>query len=132
MDIKINLENIQTLTDFKRNAKDYLERIKSTKSPLVLTVNGKAEVVVHEAQAFQQMIDKLARLEEELEKFKLEALRSQIDIGIKQLESGQYTEYNDESLWLFLQILKYEGRKNWLTAILYESISDFYPSSARY
>ncbi|AUB37000.1 Antitoxin component YafN of the YafNO toxin-antitoxin module, PHD/YefM family [Nostoc flagelliforme CCNUN1] len=101
MDIKINLENIQTLTHFKRNAKDYLERIKSTKSPLVLTVNGKAEVVVHEAQAFQQMIDKLARLEEELEKFKLEALRSHIDIGIKQLESGQYTEYNDESLSAF-------------------------------
>ncbi|MEH2064823.1 MAG: type II toxin-antitoxin system prevent-host-death family antitoxin [Nostoc sp.] len=55
MQIKINLENIQSLTDFKRNAKDYLEQIKFTKSPLVLTVNGKAEVVVHEAQAFQQI-----------------------------------------------------------------------------
>ncbi|MFS0513695.1 type II toxin-antitoxin system prevent-host-death family antitoxin [Nostoc sp. UIC 10607] len=106
MDIKINLENIQTLTDFKRNAKDYLERIKTTKSPLVLTVNGKAEVVVHEAQAFQQMIDKLARLEEELQKLKLEALRSQIDIGIKQLESGQYTEYNDESVSAFFANIK--------------------------
>lgn len=76
MHIKINLENIQTLTDFKRNAKDYVEQIKATKSPLVLTVNGKAEIVVHEAQAFQQMIDELQRLEEELQKLKLEALRS--------------------------------------------------------
>ncbi|QHG16325.1 type II toxin-antitoxin system Phd/YefM family antitoxin [Nostoc sp. ATCC 53789] len=101
MQIKINLENIQTLTDFKRNAKDYLERIKVTKSPIVLTVNGKAEVVVHEAQAFQQMIDELQRLEEELQKLKLEALRSQIDIGIKQLDSGEYTEYHDESLPAF-------------------------------
>lgn len=107
MQIKINLENIQTLTDFKRNAKDYLERIKVTKSPIVLTVNGKAEVVVHEAQAFQQMIDELQRLEEELQKLKLEALRSKINIGIKQLDSGQYTEYNDESLPAFLQILKH-------------------------
>ncbi|MEH1844141.1 MAG: hypothetical protein V7L25_03775 [Nostoc sp.] len=81
---------------------------------------------------FSRCIDKLARLEEELQKFKIEALRSQIDIGIKQLESGQYTEYNDESLSAFLQILKREDRKIWLTAILYESISDFYSSSARY
>jgi PHD/YefM family antitoxin component YafN of YafNO toxin-antitoxin module len=65
MDIRINLENIQTFTDFKRNAEDYLKQIKSTKSPLVLTENGKAEIVVHQAQAFQQMIDKLARLEKE-------------------------------------------------------------------
>ncbi|MEH2040647.1 type II toxin-antitoxin system prevent-host-death family antitoxin [Nostoc sp.] len=79
---------MQTLTDLKRNAKDYVERIEATKSPLVLRVNGKAEVVVLEAQAFQQMIDELQRLEEELQKLKLEALRSQIDIGIKQLDSG--------------------------------------------
>ncbi|MEH2111099.1 type II toxin-antitoxin system Phd/YefM family antitoxin [Nostoc sp.] len=112
MQIRINLENIQTLTDFKRNAKDYVERIKATKSPLVLTVNGKAEVVVHEAQAFQQMIDELQRLEEELQKLKLEALRSQIDIGIKQLDSGQYTEYNDESLLAFFANIKALGQQN--------------------
>lgn len=112
MHIKINLENIQTLTDFKRNAKDYVERIKTTKSPLVLTVNGKAEVVVHEAQAFQQMIDELQRLGEELQKLKLEALRSHIDIGIKQLESGHYTEYNQESLSAFFADIKVRGQQN--------------------
>ncbi|MEH1921988.1 type II toxin-antitoxin system prevent-host-death family antitoxin [Nostoc sp.] len=84
MHIKINLENIQTLTDFKRNAKDYVEKIKVTKSPLVLTVNGKAEVVVHEAQAFQQMIDELQRLEEELQKLKLEAFQIEVrNVGLK-------------------------------------------------
>jgi prevent-host-death family protein len=112
MHIKINLENIQTLTDFKRNAKDYVERIKATKSPLVLTVNGKAEVVVHEAQAFQQMIDQLQHLEEELQKLKIEALRSHIDIGIKQLESGHYTEYNEESLSAFFANIKAQGQQN--------------------
>ncbi len=112
MHIKINLENIQTLTDFKRNAKDYVERIKATKSPLVLTVNGKAEVVVHEAQAFQQMIDQIQRLEEELQKLKLEGLRSQIDIGIKQLESGHYTEYNEESISAFFANIKGRGQLN--------------------
>lgn len=71
MQTRINLQNIQTLTDFKRNAKDYVEKIKLTKSPLVLTVNGKAEVVVQEAQEFQKMLDRLQNLEEELQKLKL-------------------------------------------------------------
>ena len=62
METRINLENIQTLTDFKRNAKEYVERVKTTKSPLILTVNGKAEVVVHEARAFQEMLDRLDRV----------------------------------------------------------------------
>ncbi|MBD2386387.1 type II toxin-antitoxin system Phd/YefM family antitoxin [Cylindrospermum sp. FACHB-282] len=109
MHIKINLENIQTLTDFKRNAKEYVDRIKSTKSPLVLTVNGKAEVVVQDAQAFQQMIDQLQHLEEELQKLKLEALRNEINLGIQQLESGQYTEYNEESLSAFFADIKTRG-----------------------
>ena len=71
MPTRINLQNIQTLTDFNRNAKDYVEKIKLTKSPLVLTVNGKAEVVVQEAQEFQKMLDRLQNLEEELQKLKL-------------------------------------------------------------
>lgn len=82
--------------------------------PLVLTVNGKAEIVVHEAQAFQHMIDRLQSLEEELHKLKLEALRSEIDIGIKQLESGQYTEHNDESLSAFFADIQARGQKNLL------------------
>lgn len=111
MEIRINLENIQTLTDFKRNAKDYVERIKATKSPLVLTVNGKAEVVVQEAQAFQDMMDKLERVESELYTLKLETLRPEIAIGIEQLENGQYSEYDEESLPAFFEDIKARGRK---------------------
>jgi prevent-host-death family protein len=111
MQIKISLENIQTLTDFKRNAKDYVERIKSTKSPLVLTVNGKAEVVVHEAQAFQDMINRLESAESELKALKLETLRREIAIGIEQLENGEYTEYDEESLPAFFEDIKARGRK---------------------
>ncbi len=112
METRINLQNIQTLTDFKRNAKDYVDKIKSTKSPLVLTVNGKAEVVVQEAQAFQQMLDKLHSLEEELQKLKLAALRNEINIGIQQLEKGEYTEYDEESLTDFFADIKAKFQKN--------------------
>jgi len=112
MPTRINLQNIQTLTDFKRNAKDYVEKIKLTKSPLVLTVNGKAEVVVQEAQEFQQMLDRLQNLEEELQKLKLAALRNEINIGIQQLENGEYTEYDEESLTDFFADIKGRVQKN--------------------
>lgn len=103
---KINLEDIQTLTDFKRNAKEYVERIKATKSPLVLTVNGKAEVVVHEAQAFQEMMDRFQSVEEELQKLKFEVLQRDITLGIEQLESGKYTEHDQESFATFVENIK--------------------------
>ena len=111
METRINLEDIQTLTDFKRNAKEYVERIKATKSPLVLTVNGKAEVVVHVARAFQEMMDRLERVEEELRTLKLEALRRDIAVGIEQLENGQYTEYDEETLSALFEEIKAKGRK---------------------
>ncbi len=115
METRINLEDIQTLTDFKRNAKEYVERIKATKSPLVLTVNGKAEVVVHEARAFQEMMDRLECVEEELRTLKLEALRRDIAVGIEQLENGQYTEYDQESLSALFVDIKAKGRKRLAT-----------------
>jgi hypothetical protein len=41
----IDLRNIHSLTDFKRNANAYVEQLQATQLPLVLTVNGKAAVV---------------------------------------------------------------------------------------
>jgi prevent-host-death family protein len=67
----INLENIYPLTDFKRNVKQFIERIKETKSPLVLTVNGKAEIVIQDASSFQEMMQRLADSETEVRKLKL-------------------------------------------------------------
>lgn len=53
----INIEDIQSLTDFKRNTARYLKKIKRSKSPVVLTVNGKAELVVQDAKAYQEMLE---------------------------------------------------------------------------
>ena len=38
--------DIRSLSDFKRNTSELLERLKKTGNPLVLTINGKAELVV--------------------------------------------------------------------------------------
>jgi prevent-host-death family protein len=59
----INLRDIRSLTDFQRNVKHYVQQLKDTQNPLVLTVNGKAEVVVQDAEAYQTLLDRLERAE---------------------------------------------------------------------
>lgn len=106
----INLENIHPLTDFKRNVKQFIEQIKATKSPLILTFNGKAEIVIQDASSFQEMLRRLESSEAELQKLKLEALKRDIALGVEQLENGEYSEYDDESLPNLLQSIKERGR----------------------
>jgi len=106
----INLENIHPLTDFKRNVKQFIEQIKATKSPLILTVNGKAEIVIQDASSFQEILRRLESSEAELQKLKLEALKRDIALGVEQLENGEYSEYDDESLPNLLQSIKERGR----------------------
>jgi PHD/YefM family antitoxin component YafN of YafNO toxin-antitoxin module len=53
----IDLENICSLSEFQRNTKEHLERLKETGEPEVLTVNGRAELVVQSAAAYQKLLD---------------------------------------------------------------------------
>lgn len=53
----INLTDIHSLSDFQRNARAYMERLKETGRPLVLTVHGQAELVVQHADAYQRLLD---------------------------------------------------------------------------
>ena len=88
----ISIENIHSLTDFRNNAKKYVEQLQTTKSPLVLTVNGEAAIVVEDAQAFQATQDRLRQLEAEVEALKqLEALRAAVAVGVEQAERGQFS-----------------------------------------
>ncbi len=107
----INLENIHPLTDFKRNVKRFIEQIKATKSPLILTVNGKAEIVIQDAISFQEMMQRLESSEAEIRKLKLEALQRDIASGVEQLQNGQYSPYDDESLPSLLQAIKQRGQR---------------------
>jgi prevent-host-death family protein len=94
----IDLRNIHSLTDFKRNANAYVEQLQATQLPLVLTVNGKAAVVVQEAGAFQSLIDRIKSIESELQSFKLAELRQDLRVGIEQLDRGQSTAYTQDNL----------------------------------
>jgi len=56
-------EDIHPLTDFKRHTSDFMQQLKETHRPVVLTVNGRAELVVQDAAGYQQILDRLERLE---------------------------------------------------------------------
>ncbi len=59
----IGSREVRSVTDFQRNFKNYVGRLKERGSPLVLTVNGKAELVVQDAASYQEMLDRLERAE---------------------------------------------------------------------
>lgn len=60
----IDIKSIQSLTDFKRNTTEHLDRLRSTGKPLVLTVNGKAECVVLGADSYQDLVERMEYAEE--------------------------------------------------------------------
>jgi prevent-host-death family protein len=59
----IDLNDIHSLTDFKRNTSGFVKHIKETGNPLLLTVNGKAELVVQDARSYQAMLERVERAE---------------------------------------------------------------------
>jgi hypothetical protein len=62
-DAMIKTNDIHSLTDFQRNTRDHVVRHRETGRPAVLTVNGKAELVVQDAAAYQDLLERLERAE---------------------------------------------------------------------
>lgn len=54
-------KDIQSLTNFRRKSGKFLREMKKSKRPVVLTVNGKAEAVVQDAESYQRLLDGAAR-----------------------------------------------------------------------
>jgi prevent-host-death family protein len=56
-------KDIRSLTDFKRQTTSLVKRMKKTGHPVVLTVNGKAEIVVQDAESYQKLLERIDRAE---------------------------------------------------------------------
>ena len=54
---KIRIQDIASLTDFHRNSTAHCLRLKRNGQPVVLTVNGKAVLVVQDAAAYQRLLE---------------------------------------------------------------------------
>ena len=80
----ISLQDIESLTAFKRNTTEYVKKIKKSGNPLVLTVNGKAEIIVQDAKSYQRMLELLDRAET------IEAVRE----GLKSVRQGKTMSLN--------------------------------------
>jgi PHD/YefM family antitoxin component YafN of YafNO toxin-antitoxin module len=71
--------DIDSLSNFKRNTVRFLEQLRESGEPVVLTINGKAELVVQDAKSYQKLLDLAERVEA------MEAIRE----GMKELDEGK-------------------------------------------
>ncbi len=56
-------QEIDSLTGFKRDTAAFLDRLRETGKPLVLTVNGKATLVVQDVASYKRLLERADRLE---------------------------------------------------------------------
>ena len=75
-------EDIQSLSVFKRDTAKCMRRMKKSKRPMVLTVNGKPALVVHDAASYENFARERDRYEA------IEGIRR----GLEDVEAGRVTE----------------------------------------
>ena len=81
-------EDIQSVTAFKRNSRGMMKKLKKTGRPLVLTVKGKAEMVVLDPVTYQyvaEQLDTIASIRRGLEDFK-KGMYQPIDEAFAEIE----------------------------------------------
>lgn len=52
-------DDIHPLSEFQRNARSHIRRLSRTGRPEVLTVNGRASVVIQDATAYRKLLEEL-------------------------------------------------------------------------
>lgn len=71
--------DINSLSNFKRNTAVFLAQLKQTGHPVVLTINGKAELVVQDTASYQRLIELAEKAE------RIEILRA----SVEEMEAGK-------------------------------------------
>ncbi|NJN48504.1 MAG: type II toxin-antitoxin system Phd/YefM family antitoxin [Alkalinema sp. RL_2_19] len=61
------MANICSLTEFRQNTKGFVDQMKTSRSPLVLTINGRAEMVMMGSDEFQDLLDRLKAAEDRIQ-----------------------------------------------------------------
>jgi prevent-host-death family protein len=77
--------DLDSLADFQANVSDRLANLRATGEPLVLTVDGKPELVVQDAASYQQLLSRIDQLEA------IVAVRK----GLKDYAEGRFMSFED-------------------------------------
>jgi PHD/YefM family antitoxin component YafN of YafNO toxin-antitoxin module len=75
----VNRQNIHPLSDFQRNAKSHIKRLRKSGLPEVLTVNGRASIVIQDAASYQRMVTAIERAD---------TIQATLE-GVKQAQRGE-------------------------------------------
>ena len=59
----LDTRHFHPMSDFLRNHKAHVARLKATRTPEVLTVNGRAEVVILDTQSYEDLMERLRHTE---------------------------------------------------------------------
>ncbi len=78
-------QDINSLSNFKRNTADFIKRMKKKGHPVILTVNGRAELVVQDAKSYQKVLEIMDRFET------IEAVRE----GMQDIKEGRSLSLED-------------------------------------
>lgn len=73
--------DIQSLSVFKRDTSKFRRQLKKTKEPIVLTVNGKADMVVIDAGSYEDYLREKDRLD----------MIGSVNRGIEDMKAGRVT-----------------------------------------
>ena len=73
--------DIHSLTDFKHKTPEFVQQLRATGEPIVLTINGKAELVVQDAISYQKLLDRVDQVEG----------LAGIERGLSDVEAGRVT-----------------------------------------
>lgn len=71
--------DINSLSNFKRNTPEFLRQLKESGHPVVLTINGKAELVVQDSASYQKLIERADRADQ------MDALR----VSVEEMRAGK-------------------------------------------
>lgn len=89
-----DIRDIHSLSDFQRNAKNYIQHLQESHKPLILTVNGKAALIVQDAESYQELLNELevarsaAILKERMDTFAKDGIDLDARAGLESLRDA--------------------------------------------
>ncbi len=90
--IQLN-EDIKPLSEFRSKARAFIERIRKTKRPMVITQRGKSAAVILDVNEYESMVEKIELLQD-------------LQLADKQIKEGKGIEHSEAKKQVLKNITK--------------------------